>query len=88
MTKHRTNIYNSLEEYLESIVDEPRYKRQAIRQWKQHIEKNGNVPMITKCSICSGEELRSLVKLGKYNLPRDEKLIRDEKDPKRNINED
>lgn len=52
--------------------------RYAKRVWKQHIAKNGNVPMIIKCAVCSGKEFKSDIKHGRYQKRRPSKILRDE----------
>lgn len=57
---------------------EPRYMRAAVRIWKRHVEKNGNVPLVQRCSVCSGEEHRLDIKHGRYKPARPSKVLRDE----------
>jgi hypothetical protein len=65
---------DNYEEFKANCVNE----RYARRVWKIHTEKNGNVPMIVKCAICSGEEQKIDIKLGRYRPKRPSKRLRDE----------
>lgn len=78
MTTHPAHVYNSLEEWLARFTDTVSGRRRARRTWKLHIEKNGNVPLVTKCSICSGKELKNDIKHGSFNPARPSKRLRDE----------
>jgi hypothetical protein len=65
---HPAHIYHSLDELLaEHNVFYPYDKnsfgyRYWMRRWNKHIAKHGNVPLIVRCRICSGQELREEVK--------------------------
>lgn len=43
-------------------------KRYWTRRWKTHAEKNGNVPLVLKCALCSGKEFARDVKAGRYKV--------------------
>ncbi len=43
-----------------------------------HIEKHGNVPLILKCTVCSGKERALDIKHGAYTPKRPSKRLRDE----------
>lgn len=84
---HPAQVINSLEELLSSVgyYDEdinPNFKikihRYWTRVWKRHIERNGNIPLIRKCAICSGKEMKTDIKLGHYKPSRPSKIERDE----------
>ena len=89
---HRARVFLNLKQYLEHISRywdcslkvfvqyklSDREMRRAIRLWKRHIEKRGNVPMVIQCAVCSGEELRQSIRHGQYTLPRPSKRLRDE----------
>lgn len=74
---HPAKVYTTLEHFLADAVDRTYKKfvahaaRKARRRWKNHIEKNGEVPLIIKCSVCSGEEAKQDVKAGRYSSARD-----------------
>jgi hypothetical protein len=74
MTHHCARIFTTFEAFLEEWLD---YKIARII-WKNHVEKHGNVPLIQKCSICSGRELKIVRKLGKWKDNRPTKSERDE----------
>lgn len=72
---HPAHVYTTLESYLEyragtDTTDKnyDRNKRRACKRWKIHIEKNGNVPLVVKCQICSGKERKMDIKLGKVRV--------------------
>lgn len=75
---HHAEVINSLEEYLTIWVQEERVLRKARARWKQHVEKHGNVPMIRKCAVCSGEERKLDRKRGVWKDRRPSKWERDE----------
>jgi hypothetical protein len=76
---HPAHVYTTLEHLLRDCVG-PRetffpYQRsyeQVVRYWtrvwNQHIEKHGNVPLIRKCSLCSGAEHKHDIKVGKWKV--------------------
>jgi uncharacterized protein involved in tolerance to divalent cations len=74
---HPAKVYTSLEQLIAETVVRTYDKyvvdaiRHARRRWKNHIEKNGEVPLIVKCSVCSGEEAKQDVKAGRYSSARD-----------------
>ena len=61
---HAAEVFYTLEQYLEGWSG----ARYARRRWKRHVERNGNIPLVTKCSICSGAELRRDIKRGKWKV--------------------
>ena len=84
---HNAAIYNSLPELLEEMKcaysqeeDKETQKRRRywIKVWKRHVEKHGNVPLIMKCSLCSGLDFKKGVKKGIYKAVRPSKPERDE----------
>lgn len=87
---HRAHVVHTFEQYLDylttyrNVVPPEKYEptpqemRRFKRTWKKHIEKNGNVPMILQCPICSGQELKEDIKRGKYVPRRKDKVLRDE----------
>jgi hypothetical protein len=75
--KHHAEVYWTLDQYLERY-DTPRARRQAIARWNAHVARNGNVPIIHKCSICSGRELKLDRKHGVWKDKRPTKVERDE----------
>lgn len=77
---HVAHIYRTKEQFLAALVDTPRAQRWGQRVWKQHIEKHGNVPMVQKCSVCSGQERKDDIKHGSFKPKRPSKRIRDEQD--------
>ena len=58
---HRTRVYYTYEQFAAACTDE----RYARKVWKRHTERNGNVPLVQECSICSGAEERLEVKRGR-----------------------
>lgn len=62
-----------------------RSRRYWIKRWKI-ATRDGNRKglMIIKCAVCSGEERKMDIKLGRYKKSRPTKAERDELDPKRN----
>jgi hypothetical protein len=78
MAKHCSQVYTTLKAFLEAHTDTPRAQRRAIRRWKQHVERNGNVPFVVKCSICSGDEAKWLIKHGRLKANRPNRAERDE----------
>jgi len=81
MSGHPAHVYTTREEWIARFVDSPVGRRRANRTWKQHIEKNGNVPLVTKCSVCSGAEFKQDIRHGSYNVARPSKVLRDETNP-------
>ena len=84
---HVASKYNSLPELLEENEcaysdgeEETTKKRRRywIKVWKRHIEKHGNVPLIQKCTICSGQEQKIDIKKGRWKPTRPTKNERDE----------
>jgi hypothetical protein len=75
---HRAMVYRTREEYLAAHVASARGQRRAIRRWKSHVARNGNVPLIHKCSICSGANIRMDIKHGSWKPARPTKAERDE----------
>jgi hypothetical protein len=51
---HHAHVYRTWEEF--SKVWIPKAQRWARRIWNEDVAKHGNVPYITKCSVCSGRE--------------------------------
>lgn len=84
---HPAHVYNTLEEWVARFSDSPAGRRRAHRTWKQHVSKHGNVPKVVKCSVCSGKELRLDIKHGAYNVARPSRVLRDETNPKKVIEE-
>ena len=79
MSKHRCEVYNSLERLLEVCsTGTDRSIRYWTRRWKNHVERNGNVPMLIECSICSGRERKADIKAGNWKEGRPVKAVRDE----------
>lgn len=83
---HPAHIFNTIEELVAywcgDLEGEARIKPERIARkiWKKHIEKHGNVPLIRKCTICSGAEHKMDIKLGKWKVS-----TRTEQDEKNNI---
>jgi len=89
---HCAKVYNTLLQLLEAMEcapgvkydnppigwDENKARRYWTKVWKRHIEKNGNVPLIMKCAICSGKEQKLDIKHGKWKPSRPTKAERDE----------
>jgi hypothetical protein len=81
MPSHPARVYHSLNEFLTDYSDgreeDERYARMV---WKKHIEKHGNVPLILKCSQCSGADHKFDIKSGKFKISTrsDQRIIRDE----------
>lgn len=86
---HHAHVYTTFEQYRERFTDDDRGLRFARKRWNQHIERNGSVPLIVKCAICSGEELKQDIKKGRYTPARPSKVLRDEQNvlPDKDINE-
>jgi hypothetical protein len=70
---HSAQLYYTLESLLEHCAGHPeenknyeRSKRRWTRKWNQHKIKHPGQAFIMKCAICSGEEYRQDVKLGKW----------------------
>ena len=76
MSHHRAIVYNSFEEYAEDYED----KRKARIRWNRHVKRNGNVPLVVKCSICSGKALQHDIKEGKFKMStrEDQKWLKNE----------
>lgn len=74
-SKHRAVVYYGLEDLLAVYVG---FEEHARKMWKRHREKHGEVPLISKCPICSGREYKKLIKTGKFNEHRPTKSERDE----------
>ena len=76
---HSARVYHSLAQLLEDCVG-PRatftpYRKSYeesvhfwTRKWNRHIEKHGNVPYLIKCAVCSGQEMRHMIKTGKWKV--------------------
>jgi hypothetical protein len=75
---HTGHQYNTLEEYLASRVQTEEAQRKSRIVWKKHVEKHGNVPLIEKCSICSGKAEKLDRKHGMRTEKRPTKSERDE----------
>ncbi len=75
---HHAHVYTTFEQYIERFNDDAQGRRTARRKWNQHIQRNGNVPLILKCAICSGAELKHDIKTGRYTPARPSKVLRDE----------
>lgn len=90
---HHAHTIHSLDELIEyctqynsggEIKAEPegprrdKFVRNARRRWKRHIEKNGNVPMVLKCAVCSGTEFKNDIKHGRFSPRRPSKRLREE----------
>ena len=74
---HHAHVYNTLEEWLAALCDTPKVQKWGRARWKEHIDKHGNVPMIRKCSVCSGADQKLDIKHGKYKPSRPSKSERD-----------
>lgn len=74
MSKHRTHVYHTFEQFAASRVD----LAEAKRTWKKHVEKHGSVPIIQECALCSGAEEKRLIKDGKWKAKRPSKRLRDD----------
>lgn len=84
MAKHCSCVYHSRETYLASHPNTPGAQRRAAARWKRWVERNGNVPLVVKCSICSGDDHRHAIKTGAFKVStrEDLRLLKEE------INED
>lgn len=71
---HTAHVYRTLKEWIGSRTNE----REARRTWKEHIARHGNVPIVLKCTICSGQYQKDEVKHGRFNPRRPSKRLRDE----------
>jgi hypothetical protein len=76
--EHHAHVYNSFEEFSATFPDNEKSQRNCHKIWKAHIEKHGNVPLVRKCSICSGKEQKDAIKCGAYKPSRPTKTERDE----------
>ena len=76
--KHPATVYYRIEDWCKSFCDTDAAQRLAVRIWKGHIARNGNVPLTKKCEICSGKAHKRDVKRGRWNLSRPKKSVRDE----------
>jgi hypothetical protein len=74
MSCHPAKLYHTVDELIADYTDEAF----ARMLWKKHIEKNGNVPYIIKCAVCSGFERKRDYKAGRWNPRRPTKSERDE----------
>lgn len=80
--RHHAHLYHNLAEWLAALCDTPKVQKWGRAQWKRHVEKHGNVPMIRKCSVCSGKGRKLDIKHGSFKPSRPTKGERDEeKDP-------
>lgn len=77
MSNHRCSVYNNKESYVANFIGE-KAQRKATARWNAHVAKHGNVPMIERCSTCSGHDERKMIKLGKMREKRPSKTLRDE----------
>jgi N-formylglutamate amidohydrolase len=74
---HPAKVYTSLEQLIAETVVRTYDKyvvdaiRHARRRWKNHIEKNGEVPLIVQCPHCSGKQAKQDVKTDRYLSARD-----------------
>ena len=75
---HHAHVYRTLECWLDAHIDTPKARRYAQKVWKLHVEKHGNVPIIRKCTICSGKEQKLDIKHGCWNPARPPRTVRDE----------
>ena len=74
---HHAHVYNNLEEWLAAVSLDPKSQRWGKRKWKRHVEKHGNVPLVLKCTVCSGKEHKLDIKHGAFNPTRPCKDERD-----------
>ena len=76
---HRAKLYYSLSQLLEYMTPKEDSSKEAQKRkdrivrfwtarWKRHFARNGNVPLIVKCSICSGKERLHEIKSGKWKI--------------------
>jgi hypothetical protein len=87
-TVHHTHVFTTLEAFVSHYADPWREggdeemakeaDKFARKIWKRHVQKHGNVPLIRKCAVCSGEERRLDIKHGAFNPKRPSKRLRDE----------
>lgn len=80
---HHSRIYHSFEEFVADSFTEagktnPQTISRARQRWNHHVEKNGNVPMIVQCSVCSGQEHKHDVRTGAFKPARPGRVERDE----------
>lgn len=68
MAKHCSCVYYTRDSYLAAHEDTPNAQRRAQIRWKRWVERNGDAPMVIKCSICSGDEHRRAIKTGKFKV--------------------
>lgn len=88
MSKHHAHIFSTLESVLTYYVEPwkedgddlmaKEADKFARKVWKAHVQKHGNVPLIQKCAVCSGEEAKLDIKYGRFNPKRPSKRLRDE----------
>ena len=78
MSAHSCRVFTTKEEYVSNFLRTTQSRRKAIARWNAHIARNGNVPMLIKCSICSGKETRIALKKGIIREKRPSKRLRDE----------
>lgn len=76
---HHAHLYYTLQEYLAShSVGTPTSDRYWTIRWNRHVEKRGNVPVVSKCAECSGKVRKLDLKLGRFKAARPSKVLRDE----------
>jgi hypothetical protein len=71
---HPAEVHTTFKSFSEDMI----LYRKARIAWKNHLAKHGKSPMIIKCDVCSGREMKIDIKLGKWKAERPCKVIRDE----------
>lgn len=70
---HRASVYWSLDQLIKEMLGDSKLDRAKqirfwTKVWKTHSMRNGNKPLIMKCSLCSGRTLRKEIKCGVFKV--------------------
>lgn len=78
--KHHAHVYHTLSDLLDRNLspkadyeNENQYlkaRKYWVRIWNSHRARNGNIPLVLKCSICSGKEHKKEIKEGRWKVPK------------------
>jgi hypothetical protein len=71
---HPAEVFTTFKAFMATQINHAR----ARQVWKRHLEKHGKAPMIVKCSVCSGQELKDDIKHGAWKESRPSRAERDE----------
>lgn len=77
MPSHPATVFSTWERFSAAHLKTDKAQRLARRAWNAHVARNGNVPLVRRCVICSGDEHRRDVKHGRSKPARPCKAERD-----------